>query len=77
MRRKHFGRSSTIPRMYAIRWARPNDRGSFIVTNGDYTLVPLNRKGVPGLLRLLHDATVVEPPEAKSRLEEISRRLRV
>lgn len=64
--------------VYAIRWIRPNSRGRFLrflVGNGEYTLVPENRKDVPALLRLLREAKLVEPPEAASRLPDVERRL--
>jgi hypothetical protein len=64
--------------VYAIRWIRQNSRGRFIrfiVGNGEYTLVRENRKDIPGLLRLLRDATLIEPREAQSRLREVERRL--
>ena len=65
-------------RVYTIRWIRPNDRGRFLrfmVGNGEYTLMPENRKDVPALLRLLRDVKVVEPPDAENRLREVERRL--
>jgi hypothetical protein len=64
--------------VYAIHWIRPNTRGRFLrfmVGNGEYTFVPVNRKDVPSLLRLLREAKLVEPQGAESRLREIERRL--
>jgi hypothetical protein len=65
-------------RVYAIRWIRPNRRGRclrFMVGNGEYTLVPENRKDIPALLRLLRETKRVEPREAESRLRDLERRL--
>jgi hypothetical protein len=64
--------------VYAIHWIRPNTRGRFfrfMVGNGEYTFVPVNRKDVPSLLRLLREAKLVEPQGAESRLREMERRL--
>ena len=61
--------------VYAIRWIRPNTKGSFTVRNGEYTLVPMNRTDVPGLLDLLRNAQIIDPPAAKNRLQEIRHRL--
>ena len=64
--------------VYAIRWIRPNARGRFfrfIVGNGEYTLVPEDRKDIPALLRLLREARLVEPRGAERRLQEVERRL--
>ena len=62
--------------VYAIRWIRPNTKGRFTVRNGDYTLVPMNRTDVPALLDLLRDVQIIDPPAAKSRLQEIRHRLK-
>lgn len=65
-----------LGQVYAIRWIRPNTKGHFTVGNGDYTLVPTNRRDVPALLDLLRDAQVIDPPAAKNRLQEIRHRLK-
>jgi hypothetical protein len=46
-----------------------------MVGNGEYTFVPVNRKDVPSLLRLLREAKLVEPHGAESRQREMERRL--
>jgi hypothetical protein len=64
--------------VYAIHWIRPNEQGRFlrfIVRNGDYTLVPQNRKDVPALLRLLRETKFVEPRDAEVQVRELERRL--
>ena len=64
--------------VYAIRWIRPNKSGRFLrfmVSNGEYTLVPQNRKDVPALLRLLREFTLVEPQGTEDQLRELERRL--
>ena len=64
--------------VYAIHWIRPNTRGRFLrfmVRNGEYTLVPENRKDVPALLRLLRESTWVYPPGAESQLKDVEHQL--
>ena len=64
--------------VYEIQWIRPNTRGRvlrFVVSNGAYTLVPTNRKDVPGLLRIIRDAPLVEPEGARAQLRDLERRL--
>jgi hypothetical protein len=63
---------------HGIHWIRPNEQGRFlrfIVANGEYTLVPQNKKDVPALLRLLRETKLIEPQDAEAQLKELERRL--
>ena len=65
--------------VYSLQWIQPNERGrffGFMVSNGEYTLAPQNRKDVNALLRLLRESKLVEPQEAMGRLRDLERRLR-
>ena len=64
--------------MYAVKWIRPNKRGRlfrFMVSNGEYTLGPQNKKDVEALLRLLRENKLVEPQGVEKRLRDLERRL--
>ena len=60
---------------YAIRWIRPNDRGLFMVGNGEYALVPDGVVDIGALLALIHAAEFVEPVSLKPWLGELASRL--
>ena len=62
---------------YAIDWIRPNERRWIWVRNGEYRLVPTPTDVVDraGLLRIIDNATVIEPEIAAARVQEIRRRL--
>jgi hypothetical protein len=62
-------------RRYAIRWIRPNERGLFMVGNGEYALVPDGAVDVGALLALIREAEFVEPESLKPWLGDLASRL--
>ena len=59
-------------RRYAIRWIRPNNRGLFMVGNGEYALVPDGPVDVDALLTLIRETTLVEPEQLKPWLADLA-----
>jgi hypothetical protein len=60
---------------YAIRWIRPNERGLFMVGNGEYALVPDGSVDVASLLALIRETARVEPESLKPWLGDLAIRL--
>ena len=60
---------------YAVRWIRPNDRGLFMVGNGEYSLIPDGAVDVGALLALIRETARVEPESLKPWLCDLASRL--
>ena len=60
---------------YLIRWIRENQRGWFMVRNGEYALVPSGTVDVEALLGLIREAKFVEPESLRPWLGKIDGRL--
>jgi hypothetical protein len=61
-----------VGQRYAIRWIRRNDRGLFMVGNGEYALVPDGTVDVDALLTLIRETTFVEPERLKPWLADLA-----
>lgn len=61
--------------VYVIRWIRPNDRGLFMVGNGQYTFARSGGVDVDGLRNVIRDAQFVEPESLRPWLRELEGRL--
>jgi len=60
---------------YKISWIRENQRGRFMVGNGQYALVRTGTMDVGALLGLIREATLVEPESLRPWLGELESRL--
>src|SRR5882762_3048425 len=60
---------------YAIQWIRENQRGLFMVGNGEYALVRDGTVDVSVLLGLIRDTALVEPESLRPWLGDLASRL--